>query len=498
MNPFVYVKQDSADLPVNLNLTSLMQVGEFAVPGSVTLVSIAPVSPTPLTVTSLTVSATALTANLVGGNDTISYGVRLRFTTTFGATKEILLAVVVHSDMNVPYATKNPYAYQSLVDEVQSGDGAVGKGFFVLPAGTNVASSYVTWELMNQVGEVFASGNAYDISASINTHSTVVEANAVIHVPSAVPPSIDNQKYQIRWSLIDASQPTATPQHAFEAIRVLGLTSVPTGVQDTVEMVGDISTIQLVTQNLYDTVGFEVYAGIGNALLVPYTEVPNPKRVSSGWFYTASLNTAALGASLAPYIVSWKYSNTAVPGSLRETARVYVINASISNAIEDSRMFVNKAKSTLFGFADMMFDTNTLIGFLRRGMDMFNAAGGVPTTYDMTDATGGVRDYWMGYAEVVMLQAQALAEGEKAFDFQGQAIQLTVDRTQYYNQLADSTLQRLETSVRPYKTALAIKGGTGGTGNVTAPGAFRGNMPKLGITVHQASQFGRHHGPWNW
>ena len=451
-----------------------------------------------LTLSLLSVTASALTATLVGGRDTISYGVKIRFQTTFGATKEILLAVVVHSDLNVPYSTKNPYAYQSLVDEVQAGDGVVGKGFFVLPANTNVASSYVTWELMNNVGEIFASGNAYDISASINTHSTVVEANAVIHVPSAVPPSIDNQKYQIRWSLIDASSPDSVPQYAFEAIKVIGLTTVPVGVQDTVEMVGDISTLQFVSADLYDTVGFEVYAGIGNALLIPYTEVPFPKRTAGGWYYTASLNTAALTASLAPYIVSWKYSNALLPGSSRETARMFVINASISNAIEDVRMMVNKAKATLFGFADMLFDTTTLIGFLRRGMDMFNAAGGVVTTYDMTDATGGVRDYWMGYAEVVMLQAQALAEGEKAFDFQGQAIQLSVDRTEYYNRLADSILQRLGTDVKNYKTVLITKGGGGGTGNVTSPGSLKGNSPRLGISVHAASQFGNYLGPWRW
>jgi hypothetical protein len=228
---------------------------------------------------------------------------------------------------------------------------------------------------------------------------------------------------------------------------------------------------------------------------VNFTQVIDPKRTSDGWFYTSFVNTALLTASTDPFVVSWKYFNAINPSrTFRETARMFVINGSIMNAIEDSRMMVNRAKATLFNFADMIFDTQTLMGFLRRGKDMFNGAGGFVTNFDMTDATGGVRDFWLGYSEAALLQAQALAEGEKAFDFQGQAIQLSVDRTQYYNQLAEAILSRLEAGVRSFKQNLAIKGISGGTGNVNQ--FSPGNVPKLGITIHPASQFGRYYNQW--
>jgi hypothetical protein len=140
----------------------------------------------------------------------------------------------------------------------------------------------------------------------------------------------------------------------------------------------------------------------------------------------------------------------------------------------------------------MVFDTQTLISFLRRGKDTFNGAGGYVTAFDMTDATGGVRDFWLGYSEVAMLEAQALAEGEKAFDFQGDAIQLSVDRTQYYNQAADNLRSRLENGVRQYKANLQLKGVSGGSGNVDGATLGR-NKPFVGITVHPASQFGRYY-----
>jgi hypothetical protein len=204
MNPFVFIKQENTNLPTSVDLTQLLSAGETITPGSFALVALSPVTTVPLQVVSIVESLTSVSFTLSGGEDTLSYGARLQFSTSLGSTKEVLLAVVVRSSLNVPYATKNSFAYQSLVDEVAAGDAAVGKGFFVLPSGSNAVNCYVLWELMDSQGEIYSSGNAYDIRMTVDTFATTVEADAVIHVPSSVPPSLDGQKYQIRWSLIDA------------------------------------------------------------------------------------------------------------------------------------------------------------------------------------------------------------------------------------------------------------------------------------------------------
>jgi len=495
MNPFVFVKQEGSNLPASLDLTQFLSVGETITPGSLVVSSLSPATAVPLSVSSMTESASGVTFTLVGGEDTISYGIRFRYTTNLASTKEFLAAVVVRSSLNVPYSTKNPFAYQSLVDEVAAGDAAVGKGFFVLPTGADAVNCYVLWELMDSQGNIFSSGNAYDISMTVDTFATTVEANAVIHVPSSVPPSLDGQKYQLRWSLVDAATNEST--YAFESIRVVGVTTDPLGTQDNVELHGDQAVVSIILADLYDTVGFEVFSPYTNQKLLNFTQIVNPKRTSAGWYYQGVVNTLSLSPSLSPYILSWKYFNSSTQWSnFRETSRMFVLNATMMNAIEDARRTVNRAKATLFQFADLVFDTQTLIGFLRRGMDTFNGAGGYATTFDMTDATGGVRDFWIGYSEVAMLEAQALAEGEKAFDFQGQAIQLSVDRTQYYNQAADVLRSRLENSVKPYKANLLTKGVSGGDGNVNSLSG--GARAFVGITVHPASQFGRYYRQNRW
>jgi len=493
MSAIVFMKVETSNLSVSVNLLTFMNVGESILLGSLTVSSVSPVSTPPLVLTVSTVSASSFVGTLSGGKNSLSYGVKVDWVTNTGRPLSVTLAVVVRNDFNVPYATKNPYAYQSLVGDIEAGDAAVGKGFFILPPEFDAGASYVTWSLMDREGSVFANGNAYDLSTSRNSYSLTIESNAVVHIPSDVPPSLDGQKYQLRWEL---HTPGMSDMYAYESISVVGVTSVPIGPQDTVEVQGDIASISLVTADLYDNVGLEIFNPSGNAKAFNFANVVNPKRVSTGWYHVASVDTSSLQASVLPYVVSWKYWNSATPSrSSRETSRIFVVNGSILNAIEDTRMMVNKAKTTLFNFADMMFDTTTLIGFLRRGMDMFNGSGGYMTTFDMTDATGGIRDFWLGYSEVAMLQAQALAEGEKAFDFQGQAIQLTVDRTQYYQQMADTLLNRLEANARQFKQNLATKGISGGTGNVNSAG--RGNVPFVGITIHPASHFGRYYNNWN-
>lgn len=490
-SPLVYIKRNLSDLPVLIDVSSSLSLGEQIVTGSTALTALSPVTSTPLSLSSFVETTTTIAFSLIGGEEPISYGIRLKFSTNFGVDREILLAVVIRDELNVPFVTKNPHAFQSLIEEISAGDAAIGKGFFVLPQGSSAVNCYVMWELLDTSGNVFSSGNAYDITMLVDTFSTVVEANAVVHVPTSVPPTLDGQKYQIRWSLVDSVTQETT--YTFESIRVVGKSNNPVGASDSVELHGDNCLLSLVTPNLYDTVGFEIFSPVGNQRVANLSPVQNPQRISSGWYYQGAFDTSTVEPSLAPYIVSWKYHDAQTPwSSSRETARIFVINSSIMNAVEDARRTVNKARSAFFQAPEMIFDVQTIIGFLRRGMDTFNGSGGYYTAFDMTDATGGVRDFWLGYSEVALLEAQALAEGEKSFDFQGQAIQLTVERSQYYSSAAETLKSRLEGNVRAFKANLQQKGISGGTGNVN--NLSNSNMAFVGITVHPASQFGRYYG----
>jgi len=484
-NAAVFVKEPGQALGVTAQLNSLLADGEFitsAVAGTVS-----PISPSALVVSIGTIPANSQGIPLVlsGGNDNVSYGCNLQVVTSFGRNLNAVIAVLVKLDLNVPFATKNPFAYQSLVGEIAAGDAAIGKGVFILPVDTDVSSSHIQWTLLDSSGSSLSNGNCFEFVITHESFATIVTGTGVVNVPSYTPETMVDEKFQLRWEL---HTPGKDPVFAFEAISILPVSTVPVGVADSVEMQGDPATLSLVTESLYDTVWIDISSG--NSIVASIQVQEKPIRVSTGWYYQQAIDTTHMPASLDPYGVSWRYSNSNVATQVfRETAKLFIVNPSISVAIEDVRMRVSKARTSVLNQPDLLFDTPTIMSWLRRGRDEFNGAGQFWTTFTMLDATGGVREFWLTYSEIAMLRAQALAEGEKAFNFAGQAISLDVDRSQYYQTLADTLQSRVDTDIRPYKVSLKMGNMSGGSGNVNAgPGA---NLPKLGIMISPISQVGR-------
>lgn len=353
----------------------------------------------------------------------------------------------------------------------------------------------VRWSLIDQDGRVFGEGQANDITQQQNSFVFQVKVSSILPIPSDLPLSNNDTRYKLRWEL-DASQLSA-PILSYEEITVVGLTTAPQGPEHSVEMEGDTISVGISLQERYTSVGFEMFSG--NFKIVQYTAVTAaPVRTSTGFYYNVVLDPGNLPgaapnlllADLTPYLVAWKYWNSSAPGVVhREATHIFISNGSLLAVLEDVRRQVAKARTTLFGFPDMIFDNPTIFGWLRRGRDMFNAAGGYPTDFTMLNATGGIREFWLRYSEIAMLRAQALAEGEKAFNFSGAAISLDVDRAQYYNQLADTLQSQLDQEVKPYKANLLKKGTSGGDGDASQ--LSNNGIGRVGISIHPASQYGR-------
>ena len=199
--------------------------------------------------------------------------------------------------------------------------------------------------------------------------------------------------------------------------------------------------------------------------------------------------------ALEAYVVAWKALDTSYTFvSNRITSELFVVNSSMLSAMEDVKRQVMKARTTLFGFTDTLFDPVTIMAALRRGRDMFNSAGTQLTEFSMLNATGGIREFWLRYSEVSMLNAQALAEGEKAFNFSGAQITLDVDKASVYRDMANELKQQLDADIKPFKTSLIKKGVVSGDGDVTGAAASGASVSRLAIGISPASNTGRY---WN-
>lgn len=488
MKTYVYSKDPNADLEVLADVTELLKYGETVTSITTTLVS--PMDSQTLVPTILSAADDPQVKLLLqGGTLNVSYGFQLLINTN-ARVLTALVAVTLVDPSFVPYTSQDPNAYADLVDTIQAGQSAIGTAVFSFPATVDPTGGYVTWEFMDQQGTVYSSGNAFDYQIQSSGLANTVLARAVINCPSSVPPSDVNSKYQLRYTLtLRNLDPTQQREYySAENVTVTGLTTTPMGTQDQIEFRGKPAKLSIVLDRLYDNVVLEIYK---DNTLLGSAPVTNYERVGSGYYYAATVQTGGMPESLEAYNVVWNYSNVVDPNTVfSETARLWISNPSIENAVNDVKSKITKARTTLYGTSDLIFPSEVVMVWLRRGMDMFNGYSGVFTSFTMTNAKGSIREYWLMCAEASALMSQELAEAEKAFDFQGAAISLNVDRSAAYGAMADKIQGLLDNQLKPFKQNLIIKGQTSGDGSADPSKLARGAIGSVGITITPASPWG--------
>jgi hypothetical protein len=406
------------------------------------------------------------------------------------------------ADLATQIARLDTTGFQQTLDEILAGESAPAYGSFQFPLDFSTSGASGSWSLMDNTGAVYSSAPAQSLISTSDAFSTCIQLTGLIVAPSALPPSSTTVSYQLRWelTLVDGSR-----QFAFNALKVLGLTSSPTGPVSTVEIEGDKFTLNLVSTTLASaTVTVAVY-GTNNTMVVanPF-DATGPVDVAGGYLYSTQIDPMAIGSagnpllsSLDPYMATWKVPSSDAFSVSRHVAELFIVNSSILSAVEDVRRQLMKARTTQFGFDDTLFTPTVILAGLRRGRDMFNSASGLLTEFSMTNATGGIREFWVRYSEVAMLLAQSLAEGEKAFNFSGSAISLEVDKSQVYQSMADNLQSRLDQDIKPFKANLIRKGVVAGDGNMAGAAMSASSTSRVGLSVHPASQLGRYwRSPW--
>lgn len=488
----VFTKSSAADIVGSLDFSSDLVQGETI--ASVVSTNLRPSnSPLPLVLIQDAIQPTAVVLRAVGGTDNTTYGITVRVLTSNSRTLEGKIVIQVVNNLYTDIPSQDPNSYQTLLGSIDAGASALASTVFVLPPefdSIDVSSGCVNWTLLGSDGRVHNSGNGHEYTVVSDTFMKAVQATALVSVPSNTLPTSEGCAYQLRWEFYKDTNSSTSPLYQYENLTVQGTGTIPNGAYTAVEIVGDPIVLKAVLPKAFDSVAVEVFQYNNKLMSIPATSAP--LRVASGCLYQIDITGSgvSLPASLDAYTVIWKYSSVNNPEIFRSTAHLYVTSATILSAVEDCKARVSKARTTLLGFDDTLFDTETLLTGLRRGKDDFNAAGGYITGFDMTEATGAIRSYWLAFSEVFLLRAQALAEGEKAFNFSGQAISLEVDRTQYYSSLADTLSSNLESQVRPFKANLMMKGIQGGSGNMDHGIGFNRGRIAVGITPASSSLIG--------
>lgn len=487
MKTFLFTKNPLEDTIVVCDCSTLISSSETLT--SVNVQAISPVSTPPLGQSIMTPGTDPqIKLLLTQGQTNVQYGFQIQLTTT-ARTLVVGVAVSVLENSITPYTSQDPEAYTDLVDSIEAGKSAVSTAVFSFPPSIDPRGGYVTWEFLDNQATVYAAGNAFDYVIQTSGLSNTVLARSIINCPSTVPPSDLDCKYQIRYTLTLDSDSTGQQQfYAYENLTVIGLTTVPVGTQDLIELQGITAQTTIVLDKFYDKVLVNLFQ---DNTLVGQMQVQEWVRTGSGYMYAADFDSTGLAPSLEPYSVIWQYCNSTEPTKIySETSKLWITTPSVMDAVSDVKAMINKARTTLYGQPDLLFPPETIMLWLRRARDTFNGYSGVFTSFTMLNAKGAIREYWLMCAEMKALDSQYLAEGEKAFDFQGAAISLTVDRTQFLESMSSKIQGRLDNELKPFKQNLVIRGQTSGDGSADPTKLAQGAIGAVGITITPATPWG--------
>jgi len=494
---FIFTKDAGASTTVQINLNSVITSGETIT--GVTYGTVAPTTTPPISVTPGAITQGVQDVGIAGGTAGITYAVPLTINTNARAYSAILVSQVLEATQQaVPFTIQNPDAFQDLVGSLDAGGSAVGTGVFAFEPGVDPAGGSMTWELITTDGTIYASGTCYEYKVQSTGFSNTALGRALINVPSNVPPTLEGQSYQIRWTL---TLPNLQKFYNFEGLRVTGLATVPVGAAPSVELKGTSANVYLVTEKLYDNVTLEIYwddtlVGSTQVMTPGMSATQGPDRVAAGWYYAAVIDTSTMTMPyIKPWTMVWKYWNQNLPSMVySERADFWVILPSMSLAIADVKAKINKARTTLYGATDLLFPEATILTWLRRAADAFNMWGGQFSNITFTNPTGPMREYWLLIAELYAIESQYLAEGEKAFEFSGQAISLTVEKTSYLDNMASKIQSRLDNELPNIKRNLIIKGNDTGDGSGDPRALQFGAMGSVGIAISPATVYNRYQG----
>lgn len=378
-------------------------------------------------------------------------------------------------------------AFVNGFEKVIAGTNATTTAQFILEPGTSVNNLSATYQLLNAEGDVFSSGVGSEVTVNIMPDATVVQSTIIVPVPSAIPVNELGSTYQVRIILLREGKRVTS---LYSNLEIISDTSRDLGAADSVVLINT----QVITEIVVDVEPTDIQPLLyfGNDLVPLESPLPvsGPVPIAEGFLFSTDFIavTGITPASLVPYNVVWQYKVN--KRNYTEASAIYIVTPSILQAVKDLMAKINKARTSL-GLKPT-FSTLDALVHLRRGADDFNGFSDT-TTFTMTNATGPVRSYWLAFSEVSALRSQYMFEGESAFDYSGQAIQLTVQREQYYETLASQLENQYFEPAKQFKAILSKRGNTGGDGNVNPNKLNKGAIGTVGITLSPVSVAR----PWN-
>ena len=303
--------------------------------------------------------------------------------------------------------------------------------------------------------------------SSITASPTLVpgEWTAALSIPNLG--LLAKQELRVRWRFI---LPNGEKTLVTESVIVEP--KVDARISDIVVMFGDLRTSFVIPMyfGAQDMGEYQIYKD--NKSLFPQPILLTDTTISLTTMVdktNVSMLVQVPEASLYPYLL--RTTITPFGSHQRDyTYKMWAITPQIMLGMATLEDFLNKSRIENV-IPELQYTSGDLVGYLERGLYMFNTLGNYPTFFTGTNMQGVIFDAWITCASYYALGAQLMAEGSLAFDFSGQGVSLNIDRTPALEGALGRIESAMDARVAPLKKQLSKQGIVGGDGSVG-----KGNM----------------------
>lgn len=281
-------------------------------------------------------------------------------------------------------------------------------------------SLYPSYQVLDPEGDIVIAG-----VGSFNDKTLAYDATFT--VPETAMLSTDVGHYSIAWDFLD----TSDKEHAFrETFDVVHPTYDLTQAREQQKLVLSLTTIELsipLPRRVMD-VELQIF---NQDSTVALKVVPEQKGLYSDYYIYSTTVPEGVFVSGNDYMAVWimkDSGNTCVFTQVIHCASLWDMQK-----ISDLRMYLDKVAKAIDiyqGYRD-----SELYFYLQQGVDYINGLK-IPTDWTMQSYQTMYQlkgcQYWLlEAAKWAALRAQYLAEGDSSFDFSGQPVSLSSDRSQF-------------------------------------------------------------------
>jgi len=271
-----------------------------------------------------------------------------------------------------------------------------------------------------------------------------------VSVPISAPLTTLGNPYNVVWSLLDAVGTHYTNKESFYLVDAVPPIANPV-VLPTEDVVVSVEVPKIPSQNPVCT----VYQG--DAVVVTQTTLISTGVASAGGLtYSVTFVSGTLLVSDIPYTAIWTIGGD----TNRYSSAVHVTSVGHYTLMTNFRSFIDKSRIQ-DGLTTLDYSDYDLLLYLSNGLALINGWLPQATSWTFSTIPKGMDLPLLFSATYCGLSAQYLAEGMSAFDFSGQQVSLTVNRTD----VIDSTLSRvadwLDTNLERQKRVILRSGNVG-------------------------------------